>query len=120
MTREEQIKKNMKCYDLTYEEAVQLYEDDKADYIGEEGEKLEEKAKKNNPRHYEVNVAKKRKKTEKVKKVDEEKKAIIAEVDKLLQQLGMANITLKTETEINFTTPDGSDMTFKLTRHRKK
>jgi hypothetical protein len=60
---------------------------------------------------------KKRKPSEKVRKVDEEKGFLIGEVKKLIEELGGANLTVKTETELGFEYGENK-YTFKLTKHR--
>lgn len=74
MTREEQIKKYMESLQISREEAEQLYEDDQADYIGEEGEEMTAKAKE--IRRYEQSAEKKERKPRE-KKIDQEKVAIL-------------------------------------------
>lgn len=72
-------------------------------------------AEKNAPRRYEKSGN--RKKTEKVRKVDETKGMLLDEVSALLESLGAAVIARKTETETTFTY-EGATYTFKLTKHR--
>lgn len=95
------------------------------DLILEEDGKIEESAEttqaikdaeKNAPRHYE-HSATKRKKTEKVRKVDETKGFFLDEVSALVEDLGAVVIARKTETETTFTY-EGATYTFKLTKHR--
>lgn len=57
------------------------------------------------------------KKTEKVRKVDEEKGYLLGCVCTMLDDLGVTGYTLKTETEISFPY-NGNNYTFKLTKHR--
>ena len=45
MTKEQQIQNYMTKLNISYEEALQLWEDDQEDFIGEEGEKMTQKAK---------------------------------------------------------------------------
>ena len=45
MTREQQIENYMKSLQISRAEAEQLFEDDQADFIGEEGEEMTKKAK---------------------------------------------------------------------------
>ena len=45
MDKEKQILSYMKSLKISREEAEQLWEDDQADYIGEEGEEMTKKAK---------------------------------------------------------------------------
>ena len=58
-----------------------------------------------------------RKKTEKVRKVDEEKKVLLQNVKNTLEDLGAKIIYIKTETEVTFAY-NGNDYTVKLTKHR--
>ena len=96
------------------------------DLILEEEGKIEESqetkqaikdAEKNAPRRYEKSGN--RKKTEKVRKVDETKGLLLANVKTLIEGMGATNTTIKTETELNFDY-EGENYTFKLTKHRKK
>jgi hypothetical protein len=72
-------------------------------------------AEKNAPRRYEKSGT--RKKTEKVRKVDETKLMFLNEVSALVEDLGAVVVNRKTETEITFTFEDAT-YTFKLTKHR--
>ena len=74
MTREQQIENYMKSLQISRAEAEQLFEDDQADFIGEEGEKMTKKAKE--VRRYEQADKPKSKKKREVK-LDEEKVRII-------------------------------------------
>lgn len=58
-----------------------------------------------------------KKKVQKVRKVDEEKKAIITAIAECLTDTDVQNISVKTETEISFSR-NGSDYTVKLIKHR--
>ena len=81
----------------------------------EETKKAIKEAEKNAPRRYEKSGN--RKKTEKVRKVDETKKFFLDEVSALVEDLGAVVINRKTETETTFTF-EGETYTFKLTKHR--
>lgn len=74
MTKEQQIQQYMKSLGISKEEAEQLYEDDKADFIGEKGEQMTQKAKE--VRRYEQSEKKKARKP-KEKKIDQEKIRLI-------------------------------------------
>ena len=74
MTKEQQIENYMKSLQISRAEAEQLYEDDKEDFIGEEGEEMTKKAKE--VRRYEKADKPKSKKKREVK-LDEEKVRII-------------------------------------------
>ena len=113
---EETIKKYMEKLDLSREEAIQLLEDEQADYIGE-GEEYEKKAN-SIPKKRERKATNKKPK-EKERKVDEEKGAILTSIKPVIDELGATNISVKTETELSFTLNNNS-YTLKLTKHRKK
>lgn len=81
----------------------------------EETKKAIKDAEKNAPRRYEKSGN--RKKTEKVRKVDETKKMFLDEVSALIEDLGAVVVSRKTETETTFEF-GGETYTFKLTKHR--
>ena len=115
MTKEQQIVNYMKSLQISRAEAEQLYEDDKEDFIGEEGEEMTKKAKE--VRRYEKTDKPKTKKT-KERKVDETKGYLLNLIRETLTPL--VNITeIKTETEISFVYNDES-YSLKLTKHRAK
>lgn len=91
-----------------------LEEDGKIEESAETKEAIA-KAEKNAPRRYEKSG--KRKKTEKVRKVDATKKFFLDEVSALVEDLGAVVVSRKTETETTFTFEDAT-YTFKLTKHR--
>ena len=72
--KEKVIKNNMKKLNISREDAEQLWEDDQADFIGEEGEKMTENAKE--LRRYDKGKTS-RKKMEKTRKVDTVKKFLL-------------------------------------------
>lgn len=112
---EETVKNYMKNLDLSREEAIQLIEDEQADFIGD-GEQYEEKAKeKPKKREY----TKKKESKPKERKVDEEKGFILSQLKPVIDELGGLAITIKTETELSFTLNENS-YTLKLTKHRPK
>ena len=107
-----------------YVEKLDISIADACELILEENGKIEEseettkaikEAEKNAPRRYEKSG--KRKKTEKVRKVDETKLMFLDEVSALMEDLGAVVINRKTETETTFTY-EGATYTFKLTKHR--
>jgi transcription antitermination factor NusG len=114
MTREQQIEQYMKSLKISREEAEQLYEDDQADFIGEEGEEMTSKAKE--IRRYEKADEKKVRKPRE-RKVDEEKGRLLRNIKGLLEGLGADITSVKTETEISFNF-NGSQYSVKLTKHR--
>ena len=117
MTKEQQIEKYMKSLDISREEAEQLWLDDQEDFIGEEGEQMTQKAKES--RRYEQAEPTKKERKPKERKVDTDKYFILSRTKTLLEGLGLVDISMKTETELNFNY-NGSDYTFKLTKHKKK
>ena len=82
----------------------------------EETKKAIKDAEKTAPRRYEKGN-KARKKTERVRKVDETKLKLLDEVSALMEDIGAVVINRKTETETTFTY-EGATYTFKLTKHR--
>lgn len=116
MNKQKIIENYMKQLQISREEAEQLYEDDKEDYIGEEGEQMTEKAKAN--RRYEKADESKKSKAKKERKIDENKKYLLGILHKALEPF--VKITnVKTETEISFVHND-EEYTLKLTKHRPK
>ena len=71
-----------------------------------------------NFKHYEQSE-KPRKKTEKTRKVDEEKKHLLGCIKNLLVGMRITITEVKTETEIKFVYNE-NEYTLKLTKHRKK
>lgn len=114
MAREEEIKCYMEKLGISYEEAEQLWEDDKEDYIGDEGEEMQAKAKKN-IRHQEQST-KKRKKTTRERKIDNEKLEILKLCQGILEENGVL-ATIEKEVSIHFEIED-TKYTLKLTKHR--
>ena len=115
MTKQEQIANYMKSLGISEEEALQLWEDDQEDFIGQEGEEMQKKAKENG-RHYEQST-KKRKNTPKERKVDSEKGVLLADLRLLLESKGASNFIQKNEVDLTFDY-NGANYTFKLTRHK--
>ena len=74
MDKEKAIQNYMKSLGISREDAEQLWEDDQADYIGEQGEEMTLKAKE--IRRYEQSTEKKERKPRE-KKIDAEKVAIL-------------------------------------------
>lgn len=87
MTKEEIILHNMKSLNISREEAEQLYEDDLNDYIGEEGEEMTQKAKKNCKTFVQGDI-RERKKTKRIRKVDEEKTSLMDSIIKAVKECG--------------------------------
>lgn len=116
MTKEEQIKNYMKKLQISKEEAEQLFTDDMEDFIGEEGEKMTEQARKT--RRYEKSNTPKKERKPKVRKVDENKACLLDILHKTLTPI--VKITnIKTETELSFVY-NNEEYTLKLIKHRAK
>ena len=119
MTKEEKILDLMVKLKISREEAEQLFEDDLEDYIGEEGERMTEKAK--NLRRYEKADKPKEKKKREVKP-DEDKIAIIELLFDLLKYeiyyLSIEEIIVKNpQKEITFKL-NGCEYSLNLVKHR--
>lgn len=117
MNKENEIKKYMEKLNISREEAEQLYRDDHSDEVLPEVAEMEEKAKQLK-RHYETGEKKERKKSTRERKVDEDKKIILAEIAEIIGKIGTIQ-NVKTETEISFLYKD-SEYSVKLIKHRKK
>lgn len=121
MNKEQAIEQYMKSLDISREDAEQLWEDDQADYIGEEGEQMTAKAKQ--IRRYEQ-ADKPRAKAVKEKKLDEEKVQIIDFLwgcmlnETHLLELENVEVT-NPQKEISFTL-GGNEYSISLIKHRKK
>lgn len=113
--KEKEILNYMETLDLTREEAEQLWEDDNSDEMTPEQAELTAKAKELG-RHMGESM-KERKPREKVRKIDEEKKMILAEFAESLNGINAEITEVKTETEITFKY-GGNVYTVKLTKHR--
>lgn len=113
--KEKEILNYMETLDLTREEAEQLWEDDNSDEMTPEQAELTAKAKELG-RHMGESM-KERKPREKVRKIDEEKKMILAEFAESLNGINAEITEVKTETEITFKY-GGNIYTVKLTKHR--
>lgn len=116
MTREEEIKRNMKLLDISREEAEQLYEDDHNDVVTPEMAKMEAKAKK--IKRYEKSDTPK-KKAVKERKVDEEKGKVLQSYKVLTEGMGGTVTEVKNEAEFSFLL-NGNSYTVKLVKHRPK
>lgn len=126
MDKEKQIQKYMVSLGISREDAEQLWEDDQADFIGEEGEEMTQKAKQ--IRRYEQS-AEPRKKTERQVKLDEEKVKILEWIlDRLVDrhrlieedEWDFENVVLANpQKEITFTV-GGNEYSISLIKHRKK
>lgn len=121
MNKEQTIEQYMKSLDISREEAEQLWEDDQADFIGEEGEQMTAKAKQ--IRRYEQ-ADKPRAKATREKKLDDEKVQIIDFLrgcmlnETHLLELENVEVT-NPQKEISFTL-GGNEYSISLIKHRKK
>lgn len=113
MSKEDTIKKYMTSLKISRAEAEQLFEDDAEDFIGDEGEEMTAKAKKNGVVEREI----KKKRPPRERKVDTEKGHILSCVKGLIEEIGGINTSVKTETELSFIYND-NNYTLKLTKHR--
>ena len=126
MSKEEQIQKYVVSLGISLEEATQLWEDDQADFIGEEGEEMTQKAKQ--IRRYEQSE-KPREKTQRKQKIDEEKVAILSWIlDGLMNRHRLVEEDDWDFEEINLVNPQkeitfkvgGNEYSISLIKHRKK
>ena len=124
MTREQQIENYMKSLQISRAEAEQLFEDDQADFIGEEGEEMTKKAKE--VRRYEQADKPKSKKKREVK-LDEMKIAIIDFLENAMDgrhrwieedEWDFENVIVKNpQKEITFVV-NGCEYSLNLVKHR--
>ena len=124
MTKEQQIENYMKSLQISRAEAEQLYEDDKEDFIGEEGEEMTKKAKE--VRRYEKADKPKSKKKREVK-LDEMKIEIIKFLENAMDgrhrwieedEWDFENVIVKNpQKEITFIV-NGCEYSLNLIKHR--
>ena len=110
MDKEKQILSYMKSLKISREEAEQLWEDDQADYIGEEGEEMTKKAKEIK-RYEKSNETKER-------KVDTEKLDLLNSIEKGLKEHHGVSATYENEVKLHFEY-NGNKYSVTLTKHRK-
>lgn len=110
-----EIEKSMKLLKLSHDEAVQMWLEDEGYLENEVVEELTAKAKENKVGH-DAKTDKPRKKTERVRKVDEEKKYLL---NLLISAINAENgvDTVKNEAEFSFTFGENS-YSVKLIKHR--
>lgn len=110
-----EIEKSMKLLKLSHDEAVQMWLEDEGYLENEVVEELTAKAKENKVGH-DAKANKPRKKTERVRKVDEEKKYLL---NLLISAINAKNCvdTVKNEAEFSFTFGENS-YSVKLIKHR--
>ncbi|MBR6551634.1 MAG: hypothetical protein IKT89_02220, partial [Clostridia bacterium] len=117
MNKEQQILHYMKSLQISRAEAEQLWEDDKEDFIGEEGEEMTQKAKQ--VKRYEQADKPKEKKKREVK-LDEDKVQIIDTLYTftLNSELPIRNLFIKNvQKEITFEM-NGCEYSLNLVKHR--
>lgn len=115
MDKEKAIQNYMKSLGISREDAEQLWEDDQADYIGEQGEEMTLKAKE--IRRYEQSAEKKERKPRE-KKLDEDKVKIINFLQRVMIDSDALNVEIKNEQrEITFIFND-AEYSLTLTKHR--
>lgn len=110
---ESEIKDLMKSEEMDRETAIRCYFEDLGVIPVGSREKITEVAEKKEKRRYEKSD-KPRKKTERIRKVDEEKKEILNSLMSVIN----AEKTVKNEAEFSFNL-NGNDYTVKLVKHRK-
>lgn len=108
------VEELMLLLNIDRQEAKQLIKDDNAKEPLPSVAEMERKAKEY--RRYERGLQP-RASPNRERKVDTDKLALNGAVTLALESLGVANIRIKTETEISFTF-NGAEFTYKLTRHR--
>ena len=119
MNKKDLANKYMKKLNISFEEAMQLVEDDAEDFIGEEGEEMTAKAKEVTASDKTQSDAAKKKRKPRERKVDEEKGFILRDLAETVENIGAEFLSLKTETELSFIY-NGNSYTLKLTKHRPK
>lgn len=114
MPTEAEIQKNMRVFDCTREEVLQMFADDESGEMTPEQAELERKAKAM-PRRYETSD-KPRKKAERVRKVDEIKKGLLDLVlDALQDTVKITKVVNELAADFDY---EGKSYTIKITRHR--
>lgn len=110
-----EIEKSMKLLKLSHDEAVQMWLEDEGYLENEVVKELTAKAKENKVGH-DAKTDKPRKKTERIRKVDEEKKYLL---NLLISAINAENCvdTVKNEAEFSFTFGENS-YSVKLIKHR--
>lgn len=114
MDKEKSILNYMEKLHISREEAEQLYNDDLADYIGEDGEQMQEKAKA--VKNY-TQGEKPKRKNSKERKIDTEKLEILKRIKCLLEGFGYS-VELEKEVALHFKM-NGSEYSLKLIKHRE-
>ena len=112
-----ELEKSIKLFNLSKEEAIQLWLDDNDYTINETVEELSEKAKENIKRYEKSD--KKRKPSTRERKVDTEKKKFLEGFRIFVEGSGGCLTNKKNEAEFSFTYGE-NDYTVKLVKHRAK
>lgn len=115
--KEKEIQTFMEKYDLTKEEATQLWREDNEEIQNAEIEEMTKKAKENIKR-YEKNTSKERKKTTRERKVDIEKGTILGWFKECLKDRQIES-RQENEVALHFQY-NGNEYSIKLTKHRQK
>lgn len=102
MTREEQIENYVVSLGISLADAEQLYEDDKADFIGEEAEEITKKAKEVSRTIHQAHEFVRKPKVERVRKENPEKAMIISRLAETIEKIGKNTQVTNTEKYITF------------------
>ena len=116
MMREQEIKKLMSTLSITRKEAEELYDFDHDKSNNDYADNLTAKAKSCGRQYEQSKPTKATGKRE--RKIDKEKGALLKSIKSVLEQNRCENITVKTETEINFFLGDNS-YSLILIKHKK-
>ena len=116
--KEQEIQNYMEKLQISRKEAEELWQDDHDDFIGEEGEQYETKAKQAG-RRYEQSEKKKRKPSKRERKVDTEKWKLLNYLMNGIKAEGIEIAGIHNETDFTFDFGE-FNFTVKLTRHKKK
>lgn len=116
MSKENEIKNLMKKLNLSYNEALELWNCDNGIETNEEQNALDNKAKSVKINH-EATDKTKRKRKEYIRKVDNKKLELLTNISEYLETLGIAT-TVNKEIELNFIY-ENENYSLKLIRHRQ-
>ena len=114
------IKEIMKELELDRKEAIRAYFEDLGIIkLGDRKTPITPIESEGNSKRNYNKSDKPRKKTERVRKVAEDKKIFIDKVAEMLNEMGATDSSVKNELEVNFNS-DGANYTFRLTKHKNK
>lgn len=116
--KEKEIQTYMEKLQISRKEAEELWQDDHDDFIGDEGEQYETKAKQAG-RRYEQSEKKKRKPTKRERKVDTVKLELLNYLMDGITAKGIEITDIHNETDFSFDFGE-FNFTVKLTRHKRK